>query len=167
MAVSLSQLAKIRETIANTGQQLRLIDAAELPKEDAEDRVAALVHNLATKFDADFVGRAIVSGQGAISVSDILAAAETESDPAEKLLVTMAWLQPELLMAKLMSAAQPFFATGKTALPIAERPALARKLDKRLHDLAVEEEAMVRELEAAGHDVWRRPEVDPLVVLGI
>lgn len=167
MAATLSQLAKIRETIALTEQELRAIDQASLPKEDAEDRVSALVQSLAARFDSDFVGRAIVSGKGAVSVTDLLVAAEVEVDPAEKMLIVAAWLHPENLKAKLMAAAQPYIASGKNALPVAERPALARKLDQRLHDMAVEEEAMVRELEAQGHDVWRRPGVDPLVVLGV
>lgn len=164
---TLSQLAKIRETIALTEGELRAVDQASLPKEDAEDRVAALVHSLAARFDADFVGRAICSGKGTVQPVDILVAAEVETDPAEKMLIVAAWLNPENLKAKLMASAAPYVVTGKTALPIADRPAIARKLDQRLHDLAVEEEAMVRELEAQGHDVWRRPGVDPLVVLGV
>ena len=161
MAATLKSLAAIRQHIADIEAEISAIDFATVNKMDAAARVKAFVTSLAGRVDEGYIGRCFTSAAGGTNAEDLLNA--VESGTADRALAIQAWLDPTGLETRLMAAALPFCKDGGTAL--AERPALLRKLDNRLHDLLVEEEGMVCELQAQGHEVFRRSNVDPLIVL--
>jgi hypothetical protein len=167
MAASLKSLATIRETIASVEAEIRAIDNSGLTEADVADRVKGFIATLAARFDESYIGRAFTHANGTVTTTDMLNATASEGQSGDEALVLEAWLRPELLEQKLLNAAAPYVQTGKTALPLDQRPALLRKLDARLADLCQEEEDMIVELQANGHEVFRRGNVDPLVVLGI
>ena len=166
MSASLQALADIRLKIAEAESQIREIEAASLPKADVEARIKAFVATLQARFDADFIGRGLVSAGAGINTTDLLNACSIEeTSTADRGLVLTAWLHPDLLERKLNDAAMPYVATGK-ALPAEKRPALLRKLDETLTALLVDEERLIVELQADGHEVFRLAGIDPLIVLG-
>jgi hypothetical protein len=168
MAASLKSLATIRETIASIEAEIRAIDNSGLTEADVADRVKSFIATLAARFDESYIGMAFTHPNGIVTTTDLInACAPDGGHPGDESLVLEAWLRPELLEQKLLNAAAPYVQTGKTALPLDQRPALLRKLDARLADLCQEEEDMIVELQANGHEVFRRGNVDPLVVLGI
>lgn len=166
MAATLKQLAAIRAAIADTESEIHAIDFATVHKMDAAARVKAFVTSLAGRVDEGYIGRCFTSAAGGTRTEDLLnSVARGDIGTVDRALALQAWLDPTGLETKLMTCALPYCADGGTSL--AERPALLRKLDSRLHDLLVEEEAMIVELIAAGHEVYRRSNVDPLIVLGV
>jgi hypothetical protein len=168
MAASMKALAAIRQVIADTEGEIAAIDNAGLTADDVTDRVKALVSRLRTRFDEGYIGLALTNPNGTVTTTDFMnACTEAEAHPGDEALVIEAWLRPEALEQKLLAAAAPFIQSGKTALPLDQRPAMARKLDARLHELMVEEEAMIMELLDSGHEVFRRGAIDPLVILGV
>ena len=50
-------------------------------------------------------------------------------------------------------------------IPILERPALIQDLQAKIHALEIEEEALILEAESAGIALYRRPDVNPKLVL--
>jgi hypothetical protein len=163
---SLQALAQIRNQIADIESQIREIESASLPKADVEAHVKGFVQNLQSRFDAAYIGRCLVGAGSGISTTDILNACSIEeTSTADRQIVLAAWLNPDLLEQKLLRAAEPYLATGKQALPADKRPALLRRLDETLSALLVDEEALIVDLEQAGHQVFRRANVDPLVIL--
>jgi hypothetical protein len=56
---------------------------------------------------------------------------------------------------------------GVTAIPAKDRGALLEKHRKELYELEVHEEQVIREAEAAGIDIERRPDCRPEIVLGV
>ena len=166
MGATLKQLATIRQTISDIEGEISDIDNAGLTADDVADRVTALVYRLSARFDEGHIGLALTNPNGTVQTTDFMnACVEEGSHPGDAALVIEAWLHPEVLEQKLLKAAAPYVQSGKTALTIDQRPAMARKLDNRLHDLLIEEEQMVVELLAAGHEVYRRGTVDPMIVL--
>lgn len=163
MTPSLKNLYQIRGEIDALQSRIAEIDSAALPVADVALRVAAFVADLGARFDVGHLGRAIVSAD-TFTVSDIRNAAFS-NEPGETELVIQAWLDPDRLTDRLLDAAAPFAEKKGTAM--AERPALLRKLDDQLHDLLVAEEEMVVALEQQGIEVYRRPGIDPYIILGV
>jgi hypothetical protein len=164
---SLQALADIRQKIQETESKIAEIENASLPADDVAERIKTFVATLQARFDADYIGRCLTSPGAGISTTDILNACSIEeSSTADRHLVLAAWLNPDLLERKLTDAAMPYVATGKQALPVEKRPALLRKLDEQLTALLADEERLIVELQADGHEVFRRSGIDPLIVLG-
>ena len=162
--MSMKALADIRSRIAELQGQISEIDNATLTLPDVQGRVKAFIQNLQSNFDTDYLGRALVNPSASIACVDIFNAA-TGEDLSEKVMAIAAWLDPAGLERKLMESAAPHIASK--GLPSEKRPALLRKLDDELDRLLADEEQLIVELEAAGLGVFRRGNVDPLVVLGI
>lgn len=166
MAYTLQALADIRAKLQETDSRIAGIESAGLTSDDVQTRVKAFVATLQDRFDESFVGLAITHPQGQFSTADILAAATGEEmNGADKMLIFQAWLDPAALESKLMRATAPYIQSGKSAIPLEKRPALLRKLDEERHQLLVMEEATIADLLANGHEVFRRANADPLVVL--
>lgn len=163
---SLQELANVRNKIADITGKISEIERASLPQADVQDRIKALVGTLQARFDHAFVGMNLAAADGGFSARDIMSACSSdERDASDKSLVLMAWLDPAGLERKLMEAAAPYVATGKSAIPTDKRPSLLRKLDGELSELLHQEESLICELQANGHEVFRRANIDPLVVL--
>ena len=166
MAYTLQALADIRAKIQETDSRIAEIESAGLTSDDVQTRVKAFVATLQARFDESFVGLAITHPQGQFSTADILAAATGEEmNGADKPLIISAWLDPAALESRLMQATTPYIQSGKAAIPLEKRPALLKRLDEERHHLLVKEEAAITDLLANGHEVFRRANADPLVVL--
>ena len=161
--MSLQKLAEIRTSIAETKSGLSRLQVAALPLADIESRIADTVAHWASKFDADYLGRAFASPGSVVTPEDVELACAGE---AAKGAIVAAWLDPDRLKARLLAAAKPY-AAAKGAVAQDDRPAFQRKLESALYDLEVEEERLVTQLEAEGFDVFRRPDADPSIVLGL
>ena len=166
MAYTLQALADIRAKIQETDSRIAEIESAGLTSDDVQTRVKAFVATLQARFDESYLGMAITHPQGQFSTADILAAATGEEmNGADKPLIISAWLDPAALESRLMQATAPYIQSGKAAIPLEKRPALLKKLDEERHQLLVKEEDAITELLANGHEVFRRANADPLVVL--
>ena len=161
--MSLKKLSEIRASIAETKSGLSRLQTASLPLADIEARVADTVAHWASKFDADYLGRAFASPGALVTPEDIELACAGE---AAKSVIFAAWSDPEGLKAKLLAAARPY-AAPKGAVAQDDRPAYQRKLESTLYDLETEEERLICQLESEGFDVFRRPDSDPAIVLGL
>lgn len=166
MSASLQELANVRTRIADITGKISEIERASLTKDDVQDRIKAVVGTLQHRFDQDYIGRGLVGAEYGITTTDILNACTTEeTNASDKAIVMLAWLSPDLLERKLLDAAQPYVASGKSAIPTDKRPSLLKKLDSELSELLHQEEELICELQANGHEVFRRANIDPLVVL--
>ncbi len=166
MAYTLQSLADTRAKIQETDSRIAEIESAGLTSDDVQNRVKAFVATLQARFDESFVGLAITHPQGQFSTADILAAATGEEmNGADKPLIISAWLDPAALESRLLQATAPYIQSGKAAIPLEKRPALLKKLDEERHQLLVKEEDAITDLLANGHEVFRRANADPLVVL--
>lgn len=88
----------------------------------------------------------------------------TPRPPLFELFALVVALQKDQLLAMLTAQIEVFY-TRTDALPRAERDAAAKRVAARLSQLEREEEASLREAEAAGLTVWRRGDADPAAVL--
>lgn len=166
MAYTLQALADIRAKLQETDSRIAEIESAGLTSDDVQTRVKAFVATLQARFDESYLGMAITHPRGQFSTADILAAATGEEmNGADKPLIISAWLDPAALESRLMQATAPYIQSGKAAIPLGKRPALLKKLDEERHQLLVKEEDAITDLLANGHEVFRRANADPLVVL--
>lgn len=166
MSASLQELANVRRQISDISAKIQEIESASLTKQDVEERVRGFIQNLQFRFDHSFVGMAIVSPDGGLSATDILNACSIdETSTADRVLVLQAWLDHAGLERKLLACAEPYLASGKSAIPSDKRPALLKKLDGELSALLHQEEELILALTDAGHEVFRRANIDPLIVL--
>ena len=166
MAYTLQALADIRAKLQETDSRIAGVESAGLTSDDVQTRVKAFVATLQARFDESYLGMAITHPQGQFSTADILAAATGEEmNGADKPLIISAWLDPAALESRLMQATAPYIQSGKAAIPLEKRPALLKRLDEERHQLLVKEEDAITELLANGHEVFRRANADPLVVL--
>ena len=163
---SLQELANVRRKISDISARISEIESASLTREDVETNIKGFIQTLQARFDQAYVGMAAVSANSGLSALDIMnACSYDEHNGSDKALVIQAWMNPELLEKRLLECAEPYMASGKSALPTEKRPALIRKLDSELSELLHTEESLIVALTDAGHEVFRRGNVDPLVVL--
>jgi len=158
--VSLAALESIRQQITGIRQQIAEITGQPLTAAEIEDAVNRAVDGWASRVDAGWLGINIANGR-AVDPAMLTTAAAGEED---KLACLLAWLHADALKEKLLSASLPFASDGMTLAARAER---VRELEGELHEVEAAEEHMVCALEARGLDVYRRPDADPSIVLGI
>ena len=162
--MSLQKLSDIRRQISDTESKIREIESASLTKDDVAERVKGFIQNLQARFDHSFVGMAIVSADGGFSAKDLLNACSLdETSTADRVIVLQAWFHPELLEKRLLDAAAPYVAAK--GIPTDKRPSMLKKLDSELSELLHQEERLIVELTDAGHEVFRRANIDPLIIL--
>lgn len=159
--MSLKKLAEIRTQIAEVKSSLARLQTASLPMADVEARVSDTVDHWASRFDADYLGRAFASPGEVVTPDEIERACAGE---AAKGAIFAAWSDPAGLKAKLLNAARPY-AAGKDSIAQDDRPSYQRKMESTLYDLEVEEEKLVSALEADGIEIYRRPDCDPAIAL--
>lgn len=162
--MSLQQLANVRKQISDISAKIQEIESASLTKDDVAERVKGFIQNLQARFDHSFVGMAIVSADGGFSAKDLLNACSLdEQSTADRVIVLQAWLDPDGLERKLLACAEPYVAAK--GIPSDKRPSMLKKLDSELSELLHQEEELIVALTDAGHEVFRRGNVDPLIVL--
>ena len=158
--VSLAGLESIRQQIVGIRQQIAEITGQPLTAAEIADAVNRTVDGWASRVDGGWIGINIANGR-AVDPAMLTTAAAGEED---KLTCLLAWLHGDTLKEKLLSASLPFASDGMSLAARAER---VREMEGEVHQLEIEEEAAVCALEARGLDVYRRPDADPAIVLGI
>ncbi len=158
--VSLAGLESIRQQIAGIRQQIVEINGQTLTDAEIADAVNRTVDGWASRVDAGWIGINIANGRTADPAMLVTACA----GEADKITCLLAWLHGDAIKAKLLDAAMPFASDGETTEQRAER---VREMEGEVHQLEIEEEHMVCQLEARGIEVFRRPDADPAIVLGI
>lgn len=157
------KLEQLRSKITSLQSEIRELRSMPLCPAECETRVDQVVETLSRQFDGDWLGRQI-AGPGHIDMnSDPLFSTAAAGSP-DKVAAMIAWLMPDVLRDHLLDAARPH-AIGE--LSEAGRQQGLAELASQLHETEVAEERLITELEASGQEVYRRPDVDPAVVLGV
>lgn len=157
MSDFLKELDAVRAEISSMQDELKWLTAARLPKAEAAQRIPAIVDLLAAGFDP------VVPQLAEIGAPPVKTIERWLNPPADHAGTLLCWLFRDQIEARLLAALDA--ADYVPGPPAADRPALIKDLQKRLHVLEVNEEALVESAEAAGVEVGRRADVDWSVVL--
>jgi hypothetical protein len=151
-------LAKVRNQIRDTREQLGVVKSAPLPSEDQAKAAAAFVVKLARQ------ARPTV----AVMRDDTLRVAFRDSVIAstDDALALACWLDPESVLSALTRELE---AMPRPIDPMSasERLQKVAELEKTLASLEFHEEALIQHAAGDGLDVLRRPDASPSAVLGI
>lgn len=162
--VTIEALEAIRQEIASLKAKRESIASARCNEQDLSARVEQIVSGWAGQVDADALGQWIASPEHKAS-EDLMALATPMAPGQSKVAAIASYLMPEAVKASLMAAAKPWVDRG--ALPVTERAEAIATLELEQFGLEVEEEAIITRLEEAGVECYRRPDVDPAIVLGL
>lgn len=153
-----ASLAALRSKRDALLQERSAIEGEMLPAGDADRRIDEAVNAMARDMhDRLQIGAANVPGfQGRLT-----------GDPAVKLaLEVAALLNPAGTAAALKRLAMEHRG-GAVGLSVSERSAKVTSIEQRLAELETAEEELIGQAEEAGVVLSRRPDADPLVVLGL
>lgn len=155
---SLKELHQIREKIADLKATAEREKNRGLSENEIADLIDRRVDGWAKHvFDAGYLG--INIAHSALDTSMVLRAAVSEGD--DKVVAMMAWLFPDQLKQRLTEAALPFAYGAEAKLDV-------RKLEEECYDLEVAEEKLYCRLEESGINPGpRRPDADPLIIVGV
>lgn len=164
--MSTPEITAVRERIAETQAQITELENAPLPVSDARESARRTVERMAAKVAETGIGRSFFAADGFAEdpIRGIVGAFGQQPDALGPLL---AWLYPDALLAALGREIDAAAAGMTSGPPLAKRPPLRKKLEKDLYQLGVEEERLIVAAEAAGTVVYRRPDVDPAIVLAV
>lgn len=157
-------LDAIRVKIASKQRELAELTASPLLPAEVENRVDSLIDHWQSVVDADWLGRLLAAPGHIDHDDDFLATAAAGS--TVKLPALLATIAPSELRAYLLRSAKPW-AAGKAGLSQLERLEKQQAIEAELFALEVEEESIVSALEAAHITVYRRPDADPAIILGL
>jgi hypothetical protein len=152
----LQKIDTLRSQIAKLKNELHALKYMPIHPDDVSARVAEVVKELAAGLNERLLGDLVCAPQ---ADDDIFSRACYVSDQPG---ILHAWIDPAGLTKKLTTLARPH-ATG--TVPMAERPQLQADLERRLFEAETAEEALVVQAEAAGLEIFRRPDIDPAIVL--
>lgn len=158
---TLKRLETIRQQINAKRSELHALASMPLTPPEVEARVDGLIADWAEQFDTSWLGRQIAAPGPLASDDDLLGVAMAGSrvKPAPLL----ATLMPAELRRLMVDAAMEH--AGVASPTEAERISRQREIEQALHELEIDEERVVCQLEAAGVEVFRRPDADPSVIL--
>ena len=169
-----NKLEAVRQQRNELLNEIELIKISPLPLTDVIARVEAFVssNNLITGLESFFYP---------YETNNRLLTVETIPDTAPVYVVNDVLARPPRSSVNLAGVLCRFF--GETikktlvdavteeskhyppGIPILERPALIQDLQAKIHALEIEEEALILEAESAGIALYRRPDVNPKLVL--
>lgn len=152
------KIETIRSQIAKLKNELHQLRYMPIHPDDVADRVTEVVKALASDLNESFLGDLVCAPQ---ADDDIFSRACYHDNRGG---VLHAWLDPAGLTKKLTALAGPH-AVG--TIPLAERAAHQAALERRLFEMETAEEALVVQAESAGIEVYRRPDIDPAIVLSV
>ncbi|QXP90013.1 hypothetical protein [Methylococcus capsulatus] len=155
----LKGIETVRAQIAQLKSELSALRVMPIHPDDLPARVAEVVKTLSARVDEATLGALVAASTPPGNQDDPLRLACYVSDQPG---ILHAWLNPTDLTKKLTALARPH-ATG--TVPMAERPQLQADLERRLFEAETAEEALVVQAEAAGIEIFRRPDIDPSIVL--
>lgn len=157
-APKLSDLDVIRQKIATTKGAIVSGKNRRLTAEEIERHVNERIDSFVSLFDIHHAAGGAARGQ--LNPEDIAQCTFAGLSADAKLGVTIAWMAPDTLKTRLIEAAM-LYAEKSPEADIAG-------LEKELYSLETEEERLFCALESAGKNPgYRRPDVDPSIVLGL
>lgn len=161
--MSLKKLESIRASIASKRAEIAELQHAPLQPAEVESRVDYLIEVCRDQTDLSWLGRQLVDPRDIDRDDDILATAAAGS--RLKTTALFALLAPDALRSVMIESAMPYSSVSSPSQ--AERIAKQQQLEAEVHALEIDEERTIVALEAAGVEVFRRPDFDPSIVLAV
>jgi hypothetical protein len=165
-----SELADLRERIAETNERLATLEDAPVPKSEYQQRVSQWIDRQAANFRPEYAVSPLRDVRPRFDEVELGLLPVRGSNTGESIASADAgplvcWLMGDAIKAKLAETiANADLPEGP---PSAERPALRRKLEAELRELELREEALIVDAEAAGFSIPRRPDADAAVILSL
>jgi hypothetical protein len=160
MGLSFPPIAQARENIAAVKEQESEILAAPITETEIRTRLRTHLQSLAASLNDDLPMSRLLSDRYG-TMDDAIRILTRKQSPFEMLLF---FLGPEAIEKRLMATV----GSDKTTGALSEddyRKSLAA-ISRTIEQVEVEEERVIREAEANGFDIARRPDANPSVVLG-
>jgi hypothetical protein len=160
-----SKIRAVREEITSVREEAAWTHDGRIPPAAAAARIGPAVDAIAARFAESVIPANLASQAGPDRVlADWLTPRVPNGAGARLELGPMiAWLFGDLLKQRLGEVlAHADYIAGP---PLEERPARLAELNEHLRRLETEEEALVEAAEAAGLEVYRRPDLDWGIVL--
>lgn len=161
--VTLESLEAVRQDIERLKRERDAIAGARCCESDLIARVDSIVQGWANQVDDACLGQTLASPTSRHS-HDLMAEATPMLAGQSKVAAILSFLDPELVRARLLDAAKPWIDRG--ALPLADRAEAIAGLELEQFNAEIEEERIITLLEESGLEVFRRPDIDPAIVLG-
>lgn len=164
--MSIQKLDKLRAEIAATKEALSHVEGAALDDAQISARIDAWLDEQERRVENDIFGRAYdfcfpSTGRGLWpSIRDVFG----DSRGDEVLLALAASLNREQMKTRLLQAAQ---AHAAKVGQVSDKPADLATLRAKLYKLERAEEELIVSMVAAGEQVCRRADADPLAILGL
>ncbi len=166
----IEEVAKLREAITATREELSGLDSRLLPKADALARLNAWIDDTAQTFESGmwFQVNALFAADARPSTSLGLAVVREHVEDgfeAADFSGLLCWLFGAELRARVTAAIQDLPLVDGDAVPAEDRHRVRMELERRLRDAELREERLIRGAEAQGIILERRGDADPSVVL--
>ena len=158
MAPAIDALDAQRDTIARLKEECEAVERARRPRAEAEAAAREQIAQLGRAWTPTF-GNMATPGAHIAEASERFKLA-VQRDP----LAFAAAIAPDRLLALVNASMDDVYAQGD-GLPEAERISRLAALRAELHTAELEEESIIRGLEAAGVPAFRRPDARPEIVL--
>lgn len=156
----------IRSDIEAVQEEILWTRDGRLPRDDASARIGPAVDALAARFIDGIIPPNLAALPDPSSLIDgwLTGHIFNHAMPSSMHLgPLLAWLHGDALKARLIRALEE--SDYVAGVPLDERPGRLAELNEHLRRLETEEEALVEAAEAAGLEVYRRPDLDWGIVL--
>lgn len=130
---------------------------------DMKARVDSIMQGWASQVDDAALGTWIAA-PAYKDEEDLIALATPMIAGKSKVAAILSFLDPELVRSRLLDVAKPWIDRG--ALPRADLAEAIAGLELEQFNAEIEEERIITLLEQTGLEVYRRPDIDPTIVLG-
>jgi hypothetical protein len=166
-ATKTANIADLRRQIAGKQADLARLEVTGRPTEPAIRRAAELLEDLSEPYRAGIrrAAAAIVAARG--EDLSLRAAFNLGFAAPEFAIGAVAALLADRIFADLEVEIDRAAAVAPDPLPDEERAAALAAVKRELLELERREEALIEAERAAGNEIHRRPDADPLAVLGI
>lgn len=155
-----------RQKIAALQAERHEIAESPVPREEAAENVRQFLKIRAGQFDRSLtLGSLINPAARPDSQNLILQMTDLSSDSVLQGLLCRAI--PRAIETVLMEAVDAHLAAHPPGLPSSERAPRLAELDAKIMKHEHREEMLIRQAETAGHEVVRRADANPMVVLGL
>lgn len=163
------KITKLRDEIAALQTKLVAVESAGAPAAHTQKLLAAQMDDLAIKYRTA-ISRLAVACIGARNDGDIRLRSHfdmTYGNPGEFLVGALVALHGDQIMQDVTAEMEFISPVYPAALADLERDVELVRLRRELRSLGRQEEALIEAEEQAGNFVERRPDADPVVVLGV
>jgi hypothetical protein len=165
-----SELSELRAQITEAQDRLESIEIAPAPRAEYLERIGRWVDHQAAQFKPEYAVSPLRDVRPRFDEVELGLLPVRGSNTGESIASAdagplLCWLLGNEIKRRLGEVIES--ADLETGPPVAERPALRRKLEAELRELELREEALVVDAEAAGFVIPRRPDADPEIILSL